>query len=141
MPNLRQQLARAVGLGDVLDYQEQRPKDLGFVFGEHNGPQDAARHVLGSYALSNKISSPLAALLTTAYEGFGKVTGEPSNENSMDMHNNALGRSLASRFKDPADAERALQTLMDYAAKYDLWNKQIDNVPTWLPKNQQDKGY
>lgn len=138
---MRQQFARGIGLGDILDYQNNRPKQLGYTIGEHNGPGDAARHILGSYALANKIGGIPAAAVTTGYEGLGKLFAEPNAETSMDMHNNALGRSLAERFDSPADAERALQTLMDYAAKYNLWNKQIDNVPTWLPKNQQDKGY
>ena len=141
MPNMRQDFARQIGLGDILDYQNQRPAQLGYTMGQHNGPQDAARHILGSYALANKIGGIPAAAVTTGYEGLGKIFLEPNKETSMDMHNNQLGRSLADRFDNRDDAERALKTLMDYAAKYDLWDKQVPYVPTWLPRKDQQGGY
>ena len=139
MPNLRQQFARNIGLGDILDYQNTRPQQLGYTKGSRGGSQDAARHILGSYALADRIGNLPAAAVTTGYEGLGALFGEPSAERSMDMHNNQLGRSLADRFDNREDAERALQTLMDYAAKYDLWNKQVPYVPAWLPKKQQEE--
>ena len=138
MPNLRQQFANKIGLGDVINYMNQRPQQLGYP-GQHNGPQDAARHILGSYALANQIGNIPAAAVTTGYEGLGKLFAEPDRETTMDMHNNQLGRSLAERFNTPEEAENAMKTLMDYAARYDLWNKQVPYVPTWLPKGQQEK--
>lgn len=129
--------AKTLGLSDILEYQNNRPKQLGFV-GEHNGPADAMRHILGSAQMTQKIGAIPTMLATTGYEGLGRLFGESGKEYDMDMANNQLGRSLAERFGSQQEIEDAAKFLMDYAAKYDLWNKQVPYVPNWMPKNQGD---
>jgi len=56
-------------------------------------PQDAFRHVLWSFLLTNKYGAAFAELVTDAHEQGD--TGNSPAERDMDYHNNAIGRRYA----------------------------------------------
>lgn len=60
-----------------------------------NGTGDAARHAYWNALITQELSAATAAGIATAHEHSGLIAGLPHNESVMDMHNNAIGRTLA----------------------------------------------
>ncbi|MRX73125.1 hypothetical protein GJU40_13330 [Bacillus lacus] len=59
----------------------------------HNGNGDAFRHMYWNKLMTNAIGASEAKKFADAHE-FG-ASGQPKNEETMDLHNNSLGRSNA----------------------------------------------
>jgi hypothetical protein len=57
-------------------------------------PEDAYRHTLWSYLLTDRFGAEFAKIVTDAHE---TVPGNTPEERAMDYHNNAVGRRLAAR--------------------------------------------
>jgi hypothetical protein len=68
--------------------------------GAHNGPQDAARHCMGSAETARKYGGLVALVLGEANEKKGDLThNQTSDEKSMDRHNNMEGVKIGSGAK------------------------------------------
>lgn len=62
--------------------------------GLHNGPGDAWRHCYWNCTMTAEIGSDQAKIIADNHEKHG---GGPANENAMDYHNNAEGRSCGGK--------------------------------------------
>jgi uncharacterized protein RhaS with RHS repeats len=60
--------------------------------GPHNGPQDAYRHCLWSYLMTQRLGPEQAERLGSGHEAAGGRGGQPSGEEAMDSSNNQAGR-------------------------------------------------
>lgn len=130
--------ADLAGLGEIKRYAGDRPEELGFDRRtEHNGAYDAARHILASAALTHKFGPTLADLFTTGYEK-ALWLGEPNEAAyNMDIHNNAIGRELAQKYKTREEIEQAMAQMMHEANRSGqaYQGKQgmgVQGVPRWL---------
>jgi RHS repeat-associated protein len=60
--------------------------------GPHNGPQDAFRHCVWSCLMTQRLGPEEAKAIGDIHEAAGMRQGQPSNEELMDLLNNAVGR-------------------------------------------------
>lgn len=67
--------------------------------GLHNGPADAWRHCYWSCLMTHSIGAQQARTVADTHEEFG---GNPANELTMDLHNNAEGRACGAGVPDCA---------------------------------------
>lgn len=70
-------------------------------------PEDAYRHVLWSYLLTERFGAEFAKVITDAHE---TVPGNTPDERAMDYHNNAVGRDLALRNAPRAELPGRVKT-------------------------------
>ncbi len=63
--------------------------------GIHNGRADAARHCYWNVLMSVYMDTVTAADAGTSHERTNIENGDPHNESVMDLHNNAVGRSIS----------------------------------------------
>lgn len=66
------------------------------LLGAHNGPADAFRHAYVSAAMAQDYGTLVANIAGQANEIRGNWHGQPAGEQNMDLHNNEIGRGLAS---------------------------------------------
>ena len=65
--------------------------------GVHNGPQDAWRHCYWNCLMTHSIGEGQAQTVADTHEELG---GNPANERTMDLHNNAEGRACGQTSQD-----------------------------------------
>ena len=129
MRKAEQGLLGLFGVDDIADYQNTRPKELGYI-GEYNGQADAMRHILGSAALTHKYGPTLANIYTGVHETFFPDSSRHASD--MDYNNNIIGRELAQKYKTREEVEQAAMELMRQAKESGQWNQNVSGVPRWL---------
>ena len=140
-------VADLAGLKDIKDYSNNRPEELGFSkLGEHNGQNDAVRHILASAEMSKRYGPRVADFLTTAYEKGLYFTEPNERAYNMDIHNNQLGRELAAQYPNRADLEQAVIDLMQNAHQtgQGIQGKQgagLPGTPRWLKESEMNYTY
>ena len=126
-----------LGLMDMIRYQNTRPKELG-ITGEHNGQGDALRHILGSAQMAQKYGPTLANIFTTGHEYLFYPFEPHDKAMDMDLHNNAIGRDLASKYKTQAEIEQAALEMLRNAQQSGQWSQGVQGVPRWLQKSEEN---
>lgn len=76
----------------------------------HNGRGDAMRHIMASALAAQKYGAIPAAMLGYANE---IISLDPMDESGMDIYNNALGRELGAKYKDPMELEYSARDLIE----------------------------
>lgn len=110
-------VTRALGLGDVLDYAERRPSELGYP--DSGGDEKALRHMLLAAEL-HRTHPYLANPLLYGHEYVTNVLqGQPLDVRAKDLHNNALGAYIGQRSTSREAAEAWAQTAMPAANRTD----------------------
>lgn len=83
-------------LFDVKD-EATRAANLMYPLEMHNGRGDAFKHCLASCEAAQGSSAWISALIGWSNEKYGNWYGQPIEEEQMDYHNNACGRSYSDR--------------------------------------------
>jgi hypothetical protein len=82
----------------------------------HNNDADAFRHAYVSGVLTQKygrFGEKIAAFLGGLYEIDGRVTGQPLEEENMDLWNNRVGRKYGRKTKSKLDLANALKDALE----------------------------
>ena len=131
------QIAQSMGLMDMINYQNTRPKELG-VTGEHNGQGDAQRHILGSAQMTQKYGPTLANIFTTGHEYLFYPFEPHGAAMDMDLHNNQIGRDLAQKYQTQAEIEQAALELLRKSKESGQWSQGVQGAPRWLQKSEEN---
>ena len=104
--------------------------------GNHNGPGDAYRHIIGAAEITRRFGEATARVALETHEIQGRLKGDPPEEGAMDRHNNEIGIRIGREAKSPDEVIDRAREKIDATAGGD----QGKDVPKWLPEEKWGGG-
>ena len=86
--------------------------------GLHNGQADGFRHCYWSCIMAIRMGVEQAKLVGDTHEEYGTKNGQPKMEETMDLHNNSIGRTCSRSAKNKRDCEKQCK---DKVKDGDIW--------------------
>jgi hypothetical protein len=89
---------KRVEIEGAVDPAHAEAKNSGLP-GEHNGPGDAYRHMIGAAEITRRFGEATARVVLEGHEIQGNLSGDPKEESVMDRHNNEIGIGIGREAK------------------------------------------
>ncbi len=101
--------------------------------GNHNGPGDAYRHIMGAAEITRRFGEATARVALEGHEIEGLFSGKQSlEEAAMDRHNNEIGIGIGREAKSLGEVVERAREKIDSAAE----GNEGKDVPRWPPREK-----